>query len=65
MVNIKTEFPRGILDQVISCVMTKRRLTSGRAPDPGLKPQATSRVGPAHKHAPVHKLQAFKEQATS
>ena len=26
-------------DQVISCVMTKRRLTSGRAPGPGLKPQ--------------------------
>ena len=33
--------PRDKKDQAISCVMTKRRLTSGRAPDPGLKPQAT------------------------
>ena len=33
---------RNKLDQVISCVMTKRRLTSGRAPGPGLKPQAAS-----------------------
>ena len=33
---------RQILDQVISCVTTKRRLTSGRAPGPGLKYQATS-----------------------
>ena len=41
-VSIK-KFPRGInSDQVISCVMTKRRLTSGRAPGPGLKYQATS-----------------------
>ena len=29
-------------DQVISCVMTKRRLTSGRAPGPGHKQQASS-----------------------
>jgi len=41
-------------DQVISCVMTKRRLTSGRAPGPGLKQQATS-----------NKLQATKPQAAS
>ena len=34
--------PASISDQVISCVMTKRRLTSGRAPGPGLKPQAAS-----------------------
>ena len=37
-VSIK-KFPREYKDQVISCVMTKRRLTSGRAPGPGLKPQ--------------------------
>jgi hypothetical protein len=29
-------------DQAISCVMTERRLTSGRATGPGLKPQASS-----------------------
>ena len=29
-------------DQAISCVMTERRLTSGRAPDPGPKQQAAS-----------------------
>ena len=29
-------------DQAISCVMTERRLTSGRAPGQGLKPQAAS-----------------------
>ena len=29
-------------DQAISCVMTERRLTSGRAPGPGLKQQASS-----------------------
>ena len=33
---------RNKLDQAISCVKTERRLTSGRAPDPGLKFQATS-----------------------
>ena len=37
MVNIK-KFPRGILDQVISCGI-RRRPSSGRAPGPGLKPQ--------------------------
>ena len=36
-VNIK-KFPRGILDQVISCGI-RRRPSSGRAPGPGLKPQ--------------------------
>ena len=36
-VNTK-KFPRGILDQVISCG-TRRRPSTGRAPDPGLKPQ--------------------------
>ena len=40
MVNIK-KFPRGILDQVISCGI-RRRPSSGRAPDPGLKYQAAS-----------------------
>ena len=34
--------PRDKKDQAISCVMTERRLTSGRAPDPGLKQQAAS-----------------------
>ena len=29
-------------DQAISCVMTERRLTSGRATGPGLKRQAAS-----------------------
>jgi hypothetical protein len=29
-------------DQAISCVMTERRLTSGRATGPGPKPQASS-----------------------
>ena len=54
MVNTKTKFPRGILDQVINL-----RAHDGereRAPGPGLKLQATS-----------HKLQAYglKHQATS
>ena len=35
MVNIK-KFPRGILDQVISCGIG-RRPSTGRAPDPGLE----------------------------
>ena len=34
--------PRDKKDQAISCVMTERRLTSGRAPGPGLKQQAAS-----------------------
>ena len=41
MVNTKTKFPRGILDQVISCGIG-RRPSTGRAPDPGLKQQASS-----------------------
>ena len=66
-VNTK-KFPRGISDQVISCVMTKRRLTSGRAPDPGLKPQAPSYKASSRKRqAASPKLQASssKPQATS
>ena len=39
-VSIK-KFPRGISDQVISCGI-RRRPSSGRAPDPGLKYQAAS-----------------------
>jgi len=39
-VNTK-KFPRGILDQVISCGIG-RRPSTGRAPDPGLKQQASS-----------------------
>ena len=43
MVNIKTKFPRGIYsDQVISYMFTADGQTTGRAPGPGLKPQATS-----------------------
>jgi hypothetical protein len=34
--------PRDKKDQAISCVMTERRLTSGRASDPGHKQQASS-----------------------
>jgi len=77
MVNIK-EFPRGILDQVIS----KEPATAGnqRAPGPGLKPQAPSFKLQALKdtsdklQAPSYKPQAsspklqassFKPQATS
>jgi len=38
MVNIKTEFPRGInSDQVISCMFKADGQTTGRAPGPGLK----------------------------
>ena len=52
MVNIKTKFPRGILDQAISL-----RAHDGeceRSPGPGLKPQA-----PSDKHqAASHKRQA-------
>ena len=39
MVNTRKEFPRGILDQVIS--NPEARTASERASDPGLKPQAT------------------------
>jgi len=63
------------LDQVISCVMTKRRLTSGRAPDPGLmKSQATSKYQAASvklSNQPVqvssdkHPNHNHKRQATS
>ena len=38
MVNIKTEFPRGInSDQVISCMFKADGQPTGRAPGPGLK----------------------------
>jgi hypothetical protein len=38
MVNIKTEFPRGInSDQVISCMFKADGQTTGRAPGPGHK----------------------------
>ena len=52
MVNTKTKFPRGILDQAIS----KEPATAGnqRSPGPGLKPQAAS-----------NKLQSLKLQAAS
>jgi hypothetical protein len=58
------EFPRGILDQVIS----KEPATAGnqRAPGPGLKLQATSSQASSGKHqAPSYKRQASsrKQQA--
>mgnify|MGYP003128296330 CR=1 FL=1 len=54
MVNIKTKFPRGILDQAIS----KEPATAGnqRSPGPGLKPQA-----PSDKHQAA----SDKRQASS
>ena len=54
MVNTKTKFPRGILDQAISGKNSTECKT--RSPGPGYKPQASS-----------HKLQAtsFKQQASS
>jgi hypothetical protein len=53
--------PRDKKDQAISCVMTKRRLTSGRAPDPGQssKPQAPSSKRQASS------TESVKPQATS
>jgi len=71
MVNIKTKFPRGILDQAIS----KEPATAGnqRSPGPGLNLLAGS-SDPVHGQQPPlesgatsHKLQApsFKHQATS
>ena len=53
------EFPRGILDQVISlCTATA---ASGRAPGPGLKHQASS----FKRQAASNKLQSLKLQAAS
>ena len=58
-VNTK-KFPRGILDQVISCGIG-RRPSTGRAPDPGLmKSQATSK-----SQAPSVKLSNQPVQASS
>ena len=76
MVNIKKLQNHGVLrprrglavswapcvsDQVISCVMTKRRLTSGRAPGPGLKQQASS----VKLQASSFRTNLSKHQATS
>jgi len=63
-VNTK-KFPRGILDQVISCGIG-RRPSTGRAPDPGLKHQAASvklsnqpvQASSDKRQAPGSKLQA-------
>ena len=56
-------------DQVISCVMTKRRLTSGRAPDPGLKQQAIEESVPytdvIEAQATSYKASSRKRQASS
>ena len=72
MVNTRKEFPRGILDQVISCGI-RRRPSSGRAPGPGLKlgemdiasfkPQALTKlvnacIDQSEPQAPSSKLQA-------
>ena len=73
MVNIKTEFPRGInSDQVISGANSTEEKTS-RAPGPGLKPQAAGvklsnqpvQASGDKRQAPGSKLQAssHKRQA--
>ena len=41
--------PRDKKDQAISCVMTERRLTSGRAPGPGHKLDVPAPAGPSVK----------------
>ena len=64
MVNTKTKFPRGILDQAISGKNWTECKT--RSPGPGLKPQATSSQASSDKHqAPSYKRQASsrKQQA--
>jgi hypothetical protein len=67
MVNTKTKFPRGILDQVIS---SRNAATAAgrRAPDPGLKPQATSYKASSRKRqaaSPKQQASSSKPQATS
>jgi hypothetical protein len=64
MVSIK-EFPRGInSDQVISCMFKADGQTTGRAPGPGLKLQASSvkrqavEVSSSKLQAPSGKVQA-------
>ena len=60
-------------DQAISCVMTERRLTSGRAPGPGLKQQAASAKLQAPSESsnkpqassPKQQASSSKPQATS
>jgi len=61
MVNIKTKFPSGIMDQVIS--KSSHDGESERAPDPGL--QLSWSMHALTKRS--HRLQAtsFKQQATS
>ena len=65
MVNTKTKFPRGILDQAISL-----RAHDGereRAPDPGLKLQASSgkQQAASFKRQAFEPTSSFKRQATS
>jgi hypothetical protein len=64
MVNIKTEFPRGILDQAISL-----RAHDGeceRSPGPGLKLQAPSSSNLKRQaSSPKHKGSSAKPQAAS
>ncbi len=61
MVNTKTKFPRGILDQVIS--KQQATASSTRAPGPGLKQQASIKlvnacIDQSEPQAPSSKLQA-------
>ena len=61
MVNIKTKFPRGILDQAISEEATDVFDTSVR-PGPGLKQQAIEETVP---HNDIEEASSSKHQASS
>jgi hypothetical protein len=64
MVNIKTKFPRGILDQVISGKNSTECKT--RAPGPGLKRQASSnKLREIQASSGKHQAPSSKHQATS
>ena len=60
MVNTKTEFPRGISDQVISLTLADG-CNGSVHPDPGLKLQAASCQAASDKH----QAQSSKHQAPS
>ena len=60
MVNIKTEFPRGInSDHVISFLFKADGQTTGRAPGPGLK------LGEMDIASSKQQASSFKRQASS
>jgi hypothetical protein len=70
MVNIKTEFPRGInSDQVISCMFKADGQTTGRAPGPGLKlgemDIASSKQQASSTKLTKHRAASIKPQAAS